>query len=469
MKKILIALAGAAVVSSCSLYQKYPGSSPLNGETTTLEGIMGNVAHDDGGAVAHDGGGAVAATDTASLGSIGWRQLFADTLLQRLIERAWANNTDVRTAQLTIEQAQNDLASARLGHLPTLSFEPTGALNHFDGTTLRIYDIPVKASWQVSIFGQATSRKRQAEARKQATVDYRQAVMVSLAANVASTYYSLVMCDHELAILRQTLGVWEESLESMRTLYEAGLYQSPAVYRMEASLASVKSGIVELESNILTTEAALCRLLSEPPHTIARSAFGAFQMPQQLSVGIPVQLLQARPDVRQAARNMEIAYYDTQQARQDFYPNLTISGTLGWSNGQGLVNPAQFLAEAVASLTQPLFAQGKIKARYRNAQAEQEKMRLQFVQTLLNAGNEVYRYLHECHKAQRKAAYIADCVRALNESYLATRELMNHGTNTYLEVLTAQEDLLQAQITEVQNSDDGIQALINLYTALGGF
>ena len=463
MKHILIALAGVAVVSSCSLYQKYPGSSPFNGETATLEGVMGNVANTS--IVANTDGVADVAivTDTASLGSIGWRQLFTDTLLQRLIERAWANNTDVRTAQLTIEQAQNDLASARLGHLPTLSFEPTGALNRFDGTTLRIYDIPVKASWQVSIFGQATSRKRQAEARKQATVDYRQAVMVSLAANVASTYYSLVMCDHELAILRQTLGVWEESLESMRTLYEAGLYQSPAVYRMEASLASVKSGIVELESNILTTEAVLYQLLSEPPHAIARAAFDAFQMPEQLSVGIPVRLLQARPDVRQAARNMEIAYYDTQQARQDFYPNLTISGTLGWSNGQGLVNPA------VASLTQPLFAQGKIKARYRNAQAEQEKMRLLFVQTLLNAGNEVYRYLHECHKTQRKAAYIADCVRALNESYLATRELMNHGSNTYLEVLTAQEDLLQAQITEVQNRNDGIQALINLYTALGGF
>ena len=205
MKHILIALAGVAVVSSCSLYQKYPGSSPFNGETATLEGVMGNVANTS--IVANTDGVADVAivTDTASLGSIGWRQLFTDTLLQRLIERAWANNTDVRTAQLTIEQAQNDLASARLGHLPTLSFEPTGALNRFDGTTLRIYDIPVKASWQVSIFGQATSRKRQAEARKQATVDYRQAVMVSLAANVASTYYSLVMCDHELAILRQTL------------------------------------------------------------------------------------------------------------------------------------------------------------------------------------------------------------------------------------------------------------------------
>ena len=435
-------------MSSCSLYQKYDAAPEVP------DNLLGDVSIEG---------------DTASLGTMGWRQLFTDTLLQCLIERAWANNTDVKTAQLTIEQAQNDLSSARLGHLPTLSFDPTGGLRRFDGSTIRSYAVPVTASWQVSIFGQATSRKRQAEARRQSAIDYKQAVRVNLAANIASTYYTLVMCDHELDILRQTLGVWEQSLESMRTLYEAGLYQSPAVYRMEASLASVKSGIVELEEETLNTEAILCRLLSESPHHITRAPFGAFRMPEQLSVGIPLQLLKARPDVRQAARNMEIAYYDTQQARQDFYPNLTISGALGWSNGEGLVNPAQFLAEAVASLTQPIFAQGKIKARYKNAQAEQEKVRLLFVQTLLNAGNEVYRYLHDCHKAQRKADYITDCVKALNESYLATRELMNHGTNTYLEVLTAQEDLLQAQITEVQNLNSGIQAIINLYVALGGF
>lgn len=434
--------------SSCSLYQKYEAH-----ETVPAD-IMGD---------------AVQPGDTTSLGAIGWRQLFTDPLLQDLIERAWANNTDVKAAQLTIEQAQNDLSSARLGYLPTLSFEPTGTLSRFNGATVRSYAIPVKASWQLGIFGQVTSRKRQAKARQQLALDYKQAVQVSLAANIASTYYTLVMCDHELDILRQTLGVWEESLESMRTLYEAGLYPSPAVYRMEASLAAVKSGIVELEGNLLTAEAVLCRLLSESPHHIDRAAFGAFQMPKQLSVGIPLQLLSARPDVRQAAHNMEIAYYDTQQARQDFYPDLTISATIGWSNGQGAVNPAQFLAEAVASLAQPLFTQGKLKARYKNAKAEQEKVRLQFVQTLLNAGNEVYRYLHDCHRTEKKSVYIAECVQALNESYLGTRELMNYGTNTYLEVLTAQEDLLTAQITEVQNLSDGIQALINLYTALGGF
>ena len=436
------------MMSSCSLYQKYDTQPEIPQQ------LMGDAA---------------TPADTASLGSIGWQQLFTDTLLQQLIERAWENNTDVKTAQLAIEQAQNDLASARLGQLPTLSFEPTGTLRRFNGASIRSFATPVIASWQVSAFGQATSRKRQAEARRMAVADYKQAIQVNLAANVASTYYLLVMCDHKLNILRQTLSVWEQSLESMRILYEAGLYQSPAVYRMEASLASVKSGIVEQEETILTTEAALCRLLSESPRHIERSSFGQFLMPKQLHVGIPLQLLKARPDVRQAARNMEIAYYDTQQARQNFYPNITISGDLGWSNGEGLVNPAKFLAEAVASLTQPLFAQGKIKARYKNAQAEQEKTRLLFVQTLLNAGNEVYSYLHKCHKTEKKAKHIADCVKALNESYYATRELMNDGTNTYLEVLTAQEDLLKAQITEIENRNDGIQALINLYTALGGF
>lgn len=444
--RVLLAL--VLLLSSCSLYRKY-GDTP-----EVPSNVMGDVSNQG---------------DTASLGAVSWRQLFTDPQLQDLIEKAWTNNTDVKAAQLSIEQAQNDLTVARLGYLPTLSFEPSGTLNRFNGVGVHSYVIPVKASWQLNIFGQVTSRKRQAKARAQLAADYRQAVMVNLAANIASAYYTLVMYDHELDILRQTLGVWEESLESMRTLYEEGLYQSPAVYRMEASLSAVKSGIVEVEEDIVTTEAVLCRLLSDGPHHIARASFGAFSMPEQINVGIPLQLLKARPDVRQAVRNMEIAYYDTQQARQSFYPDLNINGILGWSNGQGTVNPAQFLAEAAASLAQPLFNQGKIRARYKNARAEQEKVRLQYVQTLLNAGNEVYRYLHDCQKAEKKAVYIADCVRALNESYLGTRELMNYGTNTYLEVLTAQEDLLSTQITEVQNRNDGIQALINLYTALGGF
>ena len=449
MNKIKIWLTvGVMLFSSCSLYQRYEAHETIPAD------IMGD-------AVQHD--------DTMSLGAMGWRQLFTDPLLQQLIDCALQNNTDVRQAQLTVEQAQNDLATARLGNLPTLSFEPTGSMTRFNGTTTNTYVVPLTATWQAGVFGQVTSRKRQAKASKQMQEDYKQAVQANLAANVAATYYTLVMYDRELKILQETQVVWEESLEAMRVLFEAGLYMSPAVYQMEASLASVQSGIVEIQETIHTTEAALCLLLSEPPHQIERAQFGKFVMPEQLHVGLPIRLLEARPDVRQAARNMEIAFYERQQAQQNFYPDITLNGSLGWSNGEGLVNPSQFLANAVASLTQRIFTQGKLRAKYKNAKIEQEKVRLQFVQTLLNAGNEVYQQLRICHKTEQKAVYLTSIVNSLHEAYLGTSELMKNGTNTYVEVLKAQEDLLKAQITEVQNHFEGIQALINLYTALGGF
>ncbi len=441
-------MAGVILFSSCSLYQKYEANNTVPAD------IMGDAVQPD---------------DTVSLGTLGWRQLFTDPLLQKLIEKALQNNTDVRQAQLTVEQAQNDLKSAQLGWLPILSFEPSGSLTRFNGTSTRSYVIPLTASWQAGIFGQVTTKKRLAKVKRQQMDDYRQAVQTALAANVASTYYELVMLDRELQILQETQDVWEESLEAMRVLFEAGLYMSPAVYQMEASLASVKSGIVEVQETMHTTEAALCLLLSEPPHSIERSPHGTFVMPEQLHVGLPLRLLSARPDVRQAERNMEIAFYERQQALQAFYPDLTLSGSLGWSNGEGAVNPAQFLANAVASLTQRIFTQGKLRAQYKNAKIEQEKARLQFVQTLLGAGNEVYQQLRICHKTEQKAEYLTSIVNSLHEAYLGTSELMKNGTNTYVEVLKAQEDLLTAQITEAQNHYEGIQALINLYTALGGF
>ena len=472
-------LGGALLLSGCSLYQPYEAAqtaadlSPLTSHLSPLTSHLSPL--------------------TTHLSPLGWRQLFTDPLLQQLIERALQNNTDIQQARLTIEQAQNDLTTARLSDLPTLSFEPSASLTRFNNTTTRSYAVPLTASWQLNIFGQAQTRKRQAKARKQMLEDYKQAVQASLAANVAATYYHLVMLDRELQILRETKVVWEKSLESMRVLYEAGLYMSPAVYQMEASLSSVLSGIAEVEGTLQVTENALCLLLSEHPHPIDRSPYGTFTMPPLdfTAVGgsanaptvaggsptntppvggaIPLSYLQARPDVRQAERNMEIAFYDVQQARQSFYPDITLSGSLGWSNGDGIVNPAKFLTQAVASLTQPIFAQGRLRARYKNAKIDQEKARLQFVQTLLNAGNEVYCQLRICKKTEQKAAYLASIVKSLNEAYIGTRELMNNGTNTYVEVLKAQEDLLTAQITEVQNHFEGIQAVINLYTALGGF
>ena len=446
MKRYIIVLfAGLLLLPGCNLYKKYESS------VTVQENIMGEVVNPQ---------------DTTSIGDMGWRDVFKDPLLQRLIETALANNTDVRTAQLTIEQAQNEVISAKWGYAPTLAFTPSAAYNYQGGTGVFTTQIPVRASWQLGIFGQNRSKVRSAKARLAYDEDYRQAVQVELAANVATLYYNLVMLDRQLEISEATEKLYQESYNTTQALFQAGLYNSPAVHEMQASLEALRADIVSLRYGIATTEASLCLLLAEPPHRIERSAFGAFEMPEQLHVGLPIRLLAARPDVRMAERNMEIAYYGTQQARQSFYPSLSLDGLFGIGGTFSAVN---IIGQAVGSLTQPILQGGQLRAQLRNAQAEQEKARLQFVQTLYDAGSEVYKYKRAIETAEEKSSHIDIRVNALQEAYAATSELMNNGSTTYLEVLTAQESLLSAQLTQVENQYERVRALISLYTALGGF
>lgn len=446
MKKyIILILVGMLFLPSCSLYKKYDSNATVD------ERIMGDV---------------VDSQDTTSIGDIDWRDIFTDPLLQDLIDAALENNTDMRTTQLSIEQAQNSLKAAKWGYAPTFAFAPQATITNLAGNTSNSVLIPVTASWQLGIFGQTRSQIRKAKSQVAYYQDYRQAMKVSLAANVASIYYMLVMLDHELELAEYFEGLYQESYNSTEALYNAGIYKSPAVHQMEASLEEIRTEIIDLRNTVVATEATLCLLLAEPPHHIERAKFGEFQMPEQIHVGLPARLLDARPDVRMAERNMEIAFYSTQQARQDFYPNITISGLVGYT---GTFDALDFIAQAVGQLTQPLFQGGHLRAHVRNAKKEQEKAELEFVQTLYNAGNEVYQYLNECQTAEEKAEHIEIRVNALQKAYSATTELMNNGSTTYLEVLTAQESLLSAEFIMVQNRYEMIQALINLYSALGGF
>ena len=447
MKRYIIVLfAGLLLLPGCNLYKKYESSA------TVQENIMGEVVNPQ---------------DTTSIGDMGWRDVFKDPLLQRLIETAWANNTNVRTAQLTIEQAQNEVMSAKWGYAPTLALGPSASYNYQGGAGgSYAVQVPVRASWQLGIFGQNRSKVRSAKARLAYDEDYRQAVQVELAANVASLYYNLVMLDRQLEISEATEKLYQESYNTTQALFQAGLYNSPAVHEMQASLEALRADIVSLRYGIATTEASLCLLLAEPPHHIERSAFGAFEMPEQLHVGLPIRLLAARPDVRMAERNMEIAYYTTQQARQSFYPSLSLDGLFGVA---GTFNAVNIIGQAVGSLTQPILQGGQLMAQLRNAKAEQEKARLQFVQTLYDAGSEVYKYKQAIETAEEKSSHIDIRVNALQEAFAATTELMNNGSTTYLEVLTAQESLLSAQLTQVENQYEMVRALISLYTALGGF
>lgn len=442
---IIMILVGMLLLPGCSLYKAYES------DNTVQDNIMGDV---------------VDPQDTTSIGNINWRDIFKDPMLQQLIDTALANNTDMRTTQLTIEQAQNDVKSAKWGYAPTFAFAPSASYNHnYNGMTGAYYQIPVKASWQLGIFGQTRSQIRSAKAMVAYYEDYRQAVQVDLAANVANTYYSLVMLDKQLEYAEEAERLYVESYNSTEALYQAGIYKSPAVYQMEASLEEVRAKIIGLRNSIATTEASLCLLLNEPPHHIDRAKFEDFEMPEQIHLGLPVRLLDARPDVRMAERQMELAYYNTQQARQDFYPSISIDALVG----VGGTDVLDFIAQVMGSLTQPIFQGGKLNAQLRNAKKDQEKAQLEFAYSLHSAGKEVYTYIHDCETAGKKAEHIDKQVNALHEAYDATIELMNNGTTTYLEVLTAQESLLSAELTQVDNQYNMIQALINLYTALGGF
>ena len=446
MKRYIVLICvGLLLLPGCNLYKKYESN------VTVQENVMGNVADSQ---------------DTLSIGDMSWRDVFKDPNLQSLIETALVNNTDMRTAQLTIEQAQNVVRSAKWGYAPTLSFSPNASYNYQGGAGGYSVQIPVRASWQLGIFGQNRSKVRSAKAKLAYDEDLRQAVQVDLAANVANLYYTLVMLDRQLAISEATEILYQESYNTTQALFQAGTYNSPAVYEMQASLEALRADIVDLRYGIAATEASLCVLLAEPPHHIDRSSFEQFEMPEQIHVGLPVRLLAARPDVRMAERNMEIAYYTTQQARQSFYPSLSLDDLFGLG---GTFNALSLIGQAVGSLTQPILQGGQLTAQLRNAKAEQEKASLEFVQTLYNAGSEVYQYKKAIETAEEKTSHIDIRVNALQEAFSATTELMNHGSTTYLEVLTAQESLLSAQLAQVENRYELVQALINLYTALGGF
>ena len=275
-----------------------------------------------------------------------------------------------------------------------------------------------------------------------------------------------------MSISEETERSWGESVKSTRALMNAGMANEAAVSQMEAAHLGVQGSVLDLREQINQVENSLSLLLAEPVHRIDRASWmdASFACPEQLSIGLPVQLLANRPDVRAAERALESAFYATNVARSAFYPSVTLSGSAGWTNSAGgaIVNPGKFLASAVGSLIQPLFAQGRIVGQYKIAKAQQEQASLAFQQALLNAGAEVNEALVAYHTSQDKSALFDKQVLALQKAYQSTSLLMKHGNTTYLEVLTAQQSLLSAQLQQTANRFKQNQNLVNLYQALGG-
>lgn len=452
MKKQIITLTVAALtLSSCGIYTKYKPA------TEVPENLYGEE---------------VAAADSLdNIGNLSWREVFTDSQLQALIEQGLQNNTDLQSAQWRVKEAEAAMLSAKLAYLPSFALSPQGTASSFDkAKATQTYTLPATASWEIDIFGRVRNAKRQAKALLEQSHDYKQAVQTQLIAGIANTYYTLLMLDAQLEISTQTQQSWKETVDATRALMDAGLANEAAVSQMEATYYSICTSILDLKEQINQVENSLSLLLAEAPHAVRRGSLVGQELPSHLAVGIPVQMLANRPDVRSAERSLESAFYATNQARSAFYPSIVLSGSAGWTNSAGamIVNPGKFIATAVASLTQPLFNKGANIAQLKIARAQQEEAKLSFQQTLLNAGSEVNEALVQYQTAQEKSAYYDKQIISLNKALESTSLLMQHGNTTYLEVLTAQQTLLNAQLTQVSNRFTEIQGVINLYQALGG-
>lgn len=450
MKKILIIAIATLLLTACNLYKPYIRPQI---ETEKLYGVE------------------FPSNDTLSMVSLSWKEVFTDTILQNFIKRALLQNTDMKSAMLRIDEAKATLTAARLAYLPSFALAPGGNISSLNrDKPILTYQLPLTASWQLDIFGSLSNAKRQANALYAQSKDYAQAVNSQLMANVANTYYTLLMLDSQLEIAKATERSWQESLKSTRVLKQAGRATEAAVSQTEAACQSVAISILELEERIIQTENSLCLLLAEAPHPIKRNRLDEQNLMTSINIGVPIQLLTNRPDVRIAERTLESAFYMTNQARAAFYPNITLSGSAGWTNSAGelIANPGNFLVSAVGSLVQPLFANNQLTARLKIAKANQKRATLNFWQSLLNAGTEVNNALTHYQISSDKSQLYEKQIISLQTTVRNTELLMQHGSITYLEILAAQQSLYDAELNKIANQMNRLQAIVNLYQALGG-
>jgi len=448
MKKTVI-ICLAVVMTGCGIYKPY-----TRPEVQT-DGLYGSAE----------------SADTATFGNAAWQEVFTDPRLQALIEEALANNTDMQSAHWRVEEAQATLKSARLAYLPSFNFAPQGAISSFDNSkATKTYNIPVTASWQFDIFNALTNSKRKARALYAQSREYRQAVRTQLISGVANLYYTLLMLDAQEEVTRETADKWKKSVETMRAMKEAGMTTEAGVAQYEGTYYSIEASLRDLRHQIREVENSLCSVLGRTPQAVERGRLDSQRMPENLVVGIPVQMLSNRPDVRASEFSLMQAYYATAEARSALYPSITLSGSAGWTNSAGsmIVNPGKLLLNAAASLLQPIFNAGAGRARVKIMKAQQEEAKLSFQQTLLNAGAEVNNALSQYQTARAKTDLRARQIEALERAVESTELLMQHSSTTYLEVLTAQQSLLSAQLSQIADRFDEIQGVVNLYQALGG-
>lgn len=453
---ILTIMSAAVIMSSCGLYNKYERPE------VNTEGIVRDVISDTD---------TLAVTDTASFGNLPWREVFTDPQLQSLIETALANNVDMLNAALNVKMVEAQLKVAKLAFVPSFSFSPQGTISSWDGNkATQTYSLPVNASWSIDLFGNLLAVKRSTQKALLATKDYQLVVKTNIIAGVANMYYTLLMLDKQQEIVNNMAGLTKDTWEMMKLQKELGRVKETGVQSAEANYYSVQAQAADIKRQIREVENSLSLLLGQPAQTIARGKLADQSLPSEFSIGIALQMLNNRPDVHYAEMSLAQCFHNIQAARAKFYPNITIGGSGAYTNSGGgsIVNPGKILLSAMGSLVQPIFQNGLITANLKVAKYQYEQAYNTWQNAILSAGSEVSNALVKYNSSDEKSKLEAKQIESLTKNVGYTKDLFRMGSSTYLEVITAQQSLLNAELAKVVDDFNKMQAVVNLYYALGG-
>ena len=460
MKKILIFAAATMLLGSCGVYNKYERPS------VDTQGLIRDVESDADTL-------AVAPQDTASFGNLPWRAVFTDPQLQALIEQGLQKNSDLRNAALTVQMYETMLKAAKLAFLPAINFGSNSLGNiqtiYTDPSqTNKSYSFPMTASWTLDLFGNILSQKRSTQMKLLGFKDYQMAVRAQVISGVANCYYTLLMLDEQVRIVTEMSKMAKETWEMMKLQHQLGRMRSTSVQSAEAAYLNTLTQANDFRRQIRSTENALSLLIGQAGQQIPRSTLAQQSLPTEFSTGVGVALLKNRPDVHNAEMQLAACFHDVQTARSQFYPNITIGATGAFGNVNGTLNPGKWLTNFFGGLTQPIFNRGALTANLKVSKLKYEQAFNSWQNAILSAGNEVSNALINYHVYDENSKLESQRVEVLTKNVEDTRALYKSSGSTYLEVLTAQTQLLSAQLSKVNDDYSKMVNVITLYTALGG-
>lgn len=417
------------------------------------------------------------ATDTNNIASLPFNQLFSDTVLAGLIAQGFAQNIDLKIAYQRIIAAEANHRQSRAAFLPDLNGNASvkqsklafpqgfGIIN-----SSTQYDAGLTASWEADIWGKLKSAKRAALASMLQTEEARKAIQTQLIADIANRYFTLLAMDQQLGILEQTVKNRKTDVHTMKSLKAANMVTGAAEVQSEASMYAAEVAIPKLKKQIRAIENSLNGLLARPSGPIKRTSLNEQQLLVDLNAGVPAQLLQNRPDVKQAEYAFMAAFENTNVARKLFYPSITLTAAGGFTSFslKDWLTPDGLFGHIAAGIAQPIFSKGANKARLTIAKATQQEAALKFQKSLLTAGEEVSNALFAYQTAITQQSIRVKQLTALQKSVDFTKKLLRYSSATnYTDVLTSEQNLLAAQLEDVDDKLQQWQAVIALYRALG--